>query len=203
MEKIDFKKKLKHLYQPSTKESEQIDVPMMNYLMVDGVGDPNTSKAFTEAVEVLFSLSYTLKFMVKKGALAIDYGVMPLEGLWWADDMSTFGSGDKSKWKWTLMIMQPEFISNGMVDAAIAEVKKKKNPAAVDKVRFEALSEGSAVQIMHIGPFSQEGPDIERLHQFIESRGHKLVGKHHEIYLSDIRKTAPSKWKTVIRQPMQ
>jgi len=203
MEKIDFKKKLKHLYQPSTKESEQIDVPMMNYLMVDGVGDPNTSKAFTEAVEVLFSLSYTLKFMVKKGALAIDYGVMPLEGLWWADDMSTFGSGDKSKWKWTLMIMQPEFISNGMVDAAIAEVKKKKNPAAVDKVRFEALSEGSAVQIMHIGPFSEEGPDIERLHQFIESRGHKLVGKHHEIYLSDIRKTAPSKWKTVIRQPMQ
>jgi hypothetical protein len=202
MEKVDFKKKIKHLYQPSTKEVEQIDVPMMNYLMVDGVGDPNTSKAFTEAVEVLFALSYTLKFMVKKGALAIDYGVMPLEGLWWADDMTAFSSGDKSDWKWTLMIMQPEFISKKMVDAAIAEVRKKKNPAALDKARFEALSEGNAAQIMHIGPFSEEGPDIERLHRFIESRGHKLAGKHHEIYLSDIRKTAPSKWKTVIRQPM-
>jgi hypothetical protein len=117
--------------------------------------------------------------------------------------MSSFSAGDKSKWKWTLMIMQPEFISRGMVDAAIAEVRAKKNPVALSRVRFEKLAEGSAAQIMHIGPFSEESPNILRVHQFIESSGHKRVGKHHEIYMSDIRKTAPSKWKTIIRQPMQ
>jgi hypothetical protein len=203
MKKIDIKKNLKHLYQPSAKEVEQIDVPTMNYLMADGAGDPNISPEFAAIVEALFALSYTLKFMVKNGTLAIDYGVMPLEGLWWADDMSSFSAGDKSKWKWTLMIMQPEFISRGMVDAAIAEVRAKKNPAALSRVRFEKLAEGSAAQIMHIGPFSEESPNILRVHQFIESSGHKRVGKHHEIYMSDIRKTAPSKWKTIIRQPMQ
>lgn len=203
MKKIDFKKELRHLYQPSAKEVEQINVPAMNYLMADGEGDPNTAQAFADVVEVLFSLAYTLKFMVKKGALAIDYGVMPLEGLWWADDMSAFSAADKSRWKWTLMIMQPDFISKKMVDAAIAEVKAKKNPAALSRVRFETLAEGNAAQIMHIGPFSEESPNIERIHRFIESSGYKRVGKHHEIYMSDIRKTAPQKWKTVIRQPMQ
>lgn len=203
MKKIDIKKNLKHLYQPSAKEVEQINVPTMNYLMADGEGDPNISPEFAAIVEALFALSYTLKFMIKNGTLAIDYGVMPLEGLWWADDMSSFSAGDKSKWKWTLMIMQPEFISRGMVDAAIAEVREKKNPAALSKVRFEKLAEGSAAQIMHIGPFSEESPNILRVHQFIESSGHKRVGKHHEIYMSDIRKAAPSKWKTIIRQPMQ
>jgi hypothetical protein len=203
MKKIDIKKNLKHMYQPSAKEVEQIDVPTMNYLMADGAGDPNISPEFAAIVEALFALSYTLKFMVKNGTLAIDYGVMPLEGLWWADDMSSFSAGDKSKWKWTLMIMQPEFISRGMVDAAIAEVRAKKNPVALSRVRFEKLAEGSAAQIMHIGPFSEESPNILRVHQFIESSGHKRVGKHHEIYMSDIRKTAPSKWKTIIRQPMQ
>lgn len=202
MEKLDLKQKMKHLYQPSSKEVAQVNVPSINYLMADGEGDPNTTPAFAEVVEVLFSLSYTLKFMVKKGALAIDYSVMPLEGLWWADDMSAFSSGDKSKWKWTLMIMQPEFITKEMVSAAIADLKKKKSPVALDKVRFEGLAEGSAAQIMHIGPFSEEGPNIERLHQYIASSGHKLAGKHHEIYMSDIRRTAPQKWKTVIRQPM-
>lgn len=202
MEKVDFKKKLKQLYQPSSKEIAEVNVPPMKYLMVDGEGAPETTQAFADAVAVLYSLAYTLKFMVKKGALAIDYSVMPLEGLWWADDMSAFSSGDKSQWKWTLMIMQPEFISKEMVNAAIAEVKIKKNPAALDKVRFEALAEGNAAQIMHIGPFSEEGPNIERLHQYIESHGHTLAGKHHEIYMSDIRKTAPQRWKTVIRQPM-
>jgi hypothetical protein len=203
MKKIDFKKESKHLYQPSANEVEQVNVPTMNYLMADGEGDPNISPAFAAIVEVLFSLAYTLKFMVKKGVLAIDYGVMPLEGLWWAGDMYAFSAADKSRWKWTLMIMQPEFITKKMVDAAIAEVKEKKNPAALSTVRFEALAEGSAAQIMHIGPFSEESPNILRVHQFIESSGHKRVGKHHEIYMSDIRKTAPSKWKTIIRQPMQ
>lgn len=203
MEKLDLKKELKHLYQPSAKEVAQADVPTMNYLMVDGEGDPNTTSIFAEAVVALFAVSYTLKFMVKKGSLAIDYGVMPLEGLWWTDDMSKFSIEDKSNWQWTMMIAQPPFVSNEMVDAAIAEVKRKKNPTTISKLRFEAFTEGRCAQTLHIGPFSEEGPNIAKVHHFIEASGCKLRGKHHEIYLSDIRRSAPAKWKTIIRQPMQ
>jgi len=202
MEKLDLKKELKHLYQPSTKEVARVEVPAMNYLMIDGEGDPNTSQAFKDAVEALFSLSYTLKFMVKKGATGLDYGVMPLEGLWWADDMSAFTEGDKSNWKWTAMIMQPDVITGELVAAAIADVRKKRNPAALPKVRFETWSEGVCAQIMHIGPFTEEGPTIEKVHSFIDACGCKRTGKHHEIYLSDIRKADPAKWKTVVRQSM-
>jgi len=202
VEKIDLKKELRHLYQPSAKEVVQVDVPVMNYLMVDGEGDPNTSQVFSDAVEALFTVSYAVKFMVKRGPLAIDYGVMPLEGLWWADDMSRFTTTDKSKWKWTMMIMQPSFVTREIIDGAIADVKKKKKLAAISKVRVEALAEGKCAQILHIGPFSDEGPTVEKVHRFIDSRS-KRTGKHHEIYLSDIRKADPAKWKTVIRQPMQ
>jgi hypothetical protein len=202
MQKIDLKKELKHLYQPPQKEPVRVDVPVMNYLMIDGEGDPNTSLAYKESIEALFAISYTLKFMIKKGQLAVDYGVMPLEGLWWADDMSAFTEGDKARWKWTSMIMQPDFVTREMVLLAIADVKMKKNLPALSRVRFESFLEGDCTQIMHIGPFSEEGPTIERVHQFIERCGCKRTGKHHEIYLSDIRKADPNNWKTVIRQPM-
>lgn len=202
MKKIDFKKELKHLYQPSTTKVVQVEVPTTNYLMVDGEGDPNTSQAFAEAIETLFAVSYAIKFMVKKSEAAIDYGVLPLEGLWWADDMSKFSSADKSSWKWTMMIAQPDFVSPETIENAIADVKKKKNPAAISKIRLESLSEGTCAQILHIGPFDEEGPTIEKVHQYIDTKGQR-VGKHHEIYLSDTRKTAPEKWKTIIRQPMR
>jgi hypothetical protein len=202
MGKVDVKRELKLPYQPPSKVVVRIDVPAMNFLMVDGEGDPNTSQQFKDAVETLYPLSYTLKFLVKKGPKAIDYGVMPLEGLWWSDDMSTFTAGDKSKWKWTLMIMQPKYITRDLVEVAILEVGNKKNPAALPKARFEAFSEGLAAQTMHIGPFSDEGPAVQRVHDFIDSCGYKRSGKHHEIYLSDIRKAEPKKWKTIIRQPM-
>ena len=203
MNKIDFKKELKHLYQPSAKDVVQVEVPEMNYLMIDGEGDPNTSSVYQAAVEALFALSYSIKFTAKKGTLAIDYGVMPLEGLWWADDMASFSVDDKSNWKWTMMIMQPDFITPEMVDTALDEVGRKKKLVAPGEVRFASLLEGTCAQIMHIGPFSAEGPTVERLHKFIVEAGRKPSGKHHEIYLSDIRKAAPEKWKTVIRQPMQ
>ena len=170
--------------------------------MVDREGDPNISKEFQEAIEALFSLSYTLKFLIKKSELAIDYGVMPLEGLWWADDMSKFSIDNKKDWKWTLMIMQPEFVEEKLIAKAKDQLKKKKDLSAQSKVRFETFSEGEAAQIMHIGPFSEEGPTIEKLHNFIRDNGYTLHGKHHEIYLSDIRRAAPEKWKTIIRQPI-
>ena len=202
MTKIDFKQELKKLYQASAKEAVRVDVPAMDFLMVDGQGDPNTAQAYADAIEALFAVAYALKFMVKKGALGLDYVVMPLECMWWADDMESFAKGDKSQWKWTAMVMQPPFITSSMVYGAIAEVQKKKAPVALSRVHLNNFAEGKCAQILHVGPFSQEGPTIHKLHQFIRTRS-ELRGKHHEIYLSDIRKAAPEKWKTIIRQPMQ
>ncbi|WP_297792831.1 GyrI-like domain-containing protein [uncultured Eudoraea sp.] len=201
MDKIDYKKELKHLYKPSRLKIELRDVPEMNFLMIDGIGDPNTSVAYKEAIEALYALSYTLKFMIKKGDQQIDYGVMPLEGLWWVDDMSKFDINKKEYWKWTAMIMQPEVVTNKLVTMATEAVRKKKNPIALSKIRFDSFSEGNVAQTLHIGPFSEEGPTIKRVHDFIIDNGYKLSGKHHEIYLSDIRRAAPEKWKTIIRQP--
>ncbi|MBL8237584.1 MAG: GyrI-like domain-containing protein [Bryobacterales bacterium] len=202
MTKIDLKKERKDLYQPSPKAVAEVDVPPTAYLMIDGEGDPNSSQAYAAAVEALFSVSYAVKFAVKKGPLAIDYAVMPMEGLWWADDMSNFAR-DKTKWKWTIMIAQPAFVPQDTIRAAIEAVSAKKGLPALSKLRVETVKEGRCAQILHIGPFSEEGPAIEKVHAFIEANGKRLTGKHHEIYLSDIRKAAPSKWKTIIRQPMR
>lgn len=202
MEKLDLKKKLKHLYGPTAKEVVEVDVPAMNFLMIDGEGDPNTSKEYSDAIEALYPVSYALKFMVKKNGMEIDYGVMPLEGLWWADDMENFSADDKSTWKWTMMMMQPEFITPDMVKEAIETVRKKKAPPALPLLRFAPFDEGKCAQVLHIGPFSEEGPTIEKVHRFIEAKSVRR-GKHHEIYLSDIRRADPAKWKTIIRQPMK
>ncbi len=202
MSKVDYKKELKHLYRPSVKKVETLVVPEMNFLMLDGEGDPNTSQTFQDAINVLYPLSYALKFMVKKGDIGIDYGVLPLEGLWWADDMSSFSVENKSHWKWTLMIMQPELITVEMVQQAIEQVRMKKNPVSLPLVRFETFEEGKVAQTMHIGPFSEEGPTVEKVHAYIEENHSQRIGKHHEVYLSDIRRAAPEKWKTIIRQPI-
>ena len=202
METKDYKKELKIFYAPSAKEISCVDVPSMNFLKLDGQGNPNTAPAFQEATEALFSVAYTLKFMVKKGPLALDYGVMPLEGLWWSEDMADFTTGNKDAWSWTLMIMQPDPITARMVEEAQNQSMKKKGNPAISRLRFEPYHEGKAAQIMHIGPFSTEGPTIAKLHAFIADQGSQLQGLHHEIYLSDIRRANPEKWKTVIRQPM-
>jgi len=201
MEKIDFKKKFKQYYQPLAKEVTLVHVPVFNYLMIDGAGDPNTSQAYKDAVEALFSVSYAIKFMIKKSEQAIDYSVMPLEGLWWSDNMNSFAANQKAQWKWTMMIMQPDLVSQKTVETAMSAVADKKKLPALSLLRFESFAEGKCAQILHIGPFSEEGPTIARVHQFIEHHSQK-TGKHHEIYLSDIRKADPKKWKTIIRQPM-
>jgi len=201
MTKIDLKKHLKHLYKPSAKEVTAVDVPNMNFLMIDGRGNPNASKQYAEAIEALYGLAYALKFKIKKGEMGIDYGVMPLEGLWWADDMSQFNVNNKEVWNWTMMIMQPEYVTAKLVAEAMSEVGKKKKLTALGKTRFESYGEGSAAQIMHVGPYADEGPTIAKLHEFITRLGRQACGKHHEIYLGDPRKTAPAKLQTVIRQP--
>jgi hypothetical protein len=205
MQKIDFKKELKIFYNAS-KEPEFVEVPSMKFLIIDGEGDPNTSIHYQNAVEALFSVSYTIKFTIKKSEMAIDYGVMPLEGLWWMDDMTKFSPAIKNLWKWTAMIMQPEIVTKEMVEKAIKEVEKKKGLSALSKLRFEKFKEGKSAQIMHIGPYAAEEPTIKKLHGFIKSNGFKFSGekqKHHEIYLGDPRKSAPEKLKTIIRQPVE
>lgn len=202
MAKIDYRKELSKLYNPTAKEVTFIDVPTMNFLMVDGAGDPNNSPQFQAAMEALFSISYTVKFMIKKSS-GIDYAVMPAEGLWWVEDMNDFDIERKDQWLWTLMIMQPEMVTDALITQATDEVRRKKGThTLLDQVRFEAYSEGKSVQIMHLGPFSAEGPTVARLHDFLTEHGFELGGKHHEIYLSDFRKAAPERLKTVIRQPI-
>lgn len=203
MSKVDLKKEFKHLYNSSSQEPDIVDVPVMNFLMADGAGNPNTVKDFTVAIEALYSLSYTLKFRVKKGEAAADYTVMPLEGLWWTDNMAEFSMKNKDIWKWTLLIRQPEQITGDLVAEAVEQVAKKKNLPALARVRLESFHEGLAAQIIHIGPYSAEGPTVEKLHRFIIANGYALTEKHHEIYLNDPRKVAPEKVKTILRQPVR
>ena len=203
---MDLRKQFKHLYQPSAKQFSIVDVPPLPFLMIDGAGNPNTSQDYRDALETLYGLSYTLKFGVKLGKYGkqkVDYPVMALEGLWWADDLRAFSSARKDEWKWTAMIMQPDIITPELVELARADLIEKKNPAAAPKIRLEAYHEGLSAQIMYFGPYADEGPTIQRLHDFIHESGHQLRGKHHEIYVGDPRRTAPEKLKTVIRQPMQ
>lgn len=198
----DFKKVYKSLYAAPAREVVEVDVPPLRYLMADGQGDPNTTPAYAEAVESLFSVSYAAKFMLKRGPQALDYAVMPLEGLWWADDPEVFISGDRTQWRWTMMIMQPSCVDDVLLRAAIEQVRAKKGLPALAGLRIETFTEGRCAQTLHVGPFTTEGPTIQRVHDFIASHG-KLAGKHHEIYLSDIRRAAPEKWRTIIRQPMR
>ncbi len=202
MIKIDLKKELKHLYRPSARKFSVVDVPPMQFLMIDGQGDPNTAQAYADAIEALYAVSYTLKFASKR-QLQRDFTVMPLEGLWWTEDMADFSMENKDAWLWTAMIMQPDWIDAAMVEEAKAIAASKKNLPALDKMRFETYAEGLAAQILYIGPYADEGPTIARLHAFIAKHDYRPAGKHHEIYLSDPRRTAPEKLKTVIRQPIQ
>lgn len=205
MPKIDLKKEDKELYYPKVGEVSLVEVPAMHYLMIDGKGDPNTSPEYQDAMETLFPVAYKTKFLSKK-ELNQDYVVMPLEGLWWTENMEEFNTEDKSNWQWTSMIRQPDFITTELLKRVLEEVKEKKNPAALDKIRLKTLKEGLSVQTLHIGPYKEEGPAVELLHNYIHENGYQMDGtkeKHHEIYLSDMRRTKPEKLKTVIRQPIR
>jgi hypothetical protein len=202
--KVDFRKQLRSLYNPSAKDVVVVNVPDMQFLLVDGTGNPNTSQEYQEAVEALYGVAYALKFLIKK-ELILDYAVMPLEGLWWAPDMREFSVERKESWLWTMMIMQPQEVTATLFERALAQVQHKKTSPALAKMRLEPFHEGLAAQIMHLGPFAAEGPTIARLHAFIREQGYAFDGtqqKHHEIYLSDPRRVAPEKMRTVIRQSM-
>src|SRR6266496_2259131 len=199
--KVDYKRELSKLY-TAHREPVLVDVPELAFVMIDGHGDPNTSAEYAAAIQALYSVAYTAKFMVK--ALGeTDYGVMPLEGLWWTPDMATFSADDKSDWLWTMMIMQPDVVTADLVEAARTKAAVRKPLDAIARVRLDRYAEGPAAQVMYVGPYSDEGPTIQRLHQLIAAQGYERSGKHHEIYLNDPRRTAPEKWRTIIRQPVR
>jgi hypothetical protein len=206
-DKTDFKKTLDS-YRAVRDRIRIVDVPDISYLMIDGHGDPNSSPDYAEALQALYPVAYKLKFASKRD-LGRDYVVMPLEGLWWAEDMDSFTvARDKSRWSWTLLIMTPDWIDRQMFDAAVDQVGSgagsKERPARLGDIRLEPLSEGTCVQTLHVGSFDDEAAVLARMHdEFIPDNGLRMTGKHHEIYLSDPRKVAPAKLRTILRQPVR
>ena len=201
-DKTDFKKALGS-YQAKRGEFRVVDVPDMQYLMIDGRGDPNTSPAYAEALGALYPVAYKLKFASKKD-FGRDYVVPPLEGLWWAEDMDFFtASRDKSRWDWTMMLMVPGWADQGMFEAAVGQAGAKSPPARLGDVRVRSLSEGRCVQTLHVGSFDDEAAVLARMHhEFIPDHGPCMAGKHHEIYFSAFRRVAPEKLRTILRQPV-
>jgi hypothetical protein len=202
MEKVDFRKALKPLYNPPAEEFASVDVPEMQFVKVDGEGDPNTAPAYRSGVEWLYAASYAMKFAAK-GALGKDYVVPPLEGLWWADNPKSFITREKDRWRWTMMIMVPDFVTRDMFENAVARAGGKLGQPP-QCLRLEPYGEGLSLQTLHVGSYDQEGPVLARLHgEVMPNQGMAFNGPHHEIYLSDPRKTESAKLKTILRQPVK
>ena len=199
--RVDLKREFRVLY-TAGRDPRLVDVPDLAFLMIDGHGDPNIAAEYAEAVEALYAVAYAAKFIVKRTPDGVDFGVMPLEGLWWTPDMSTFTTDDKSAWDWTMMIMQPDQVTALVVERAQATAARKTATGAASRLRLEHFTEGLAAQVMHVGPYATEGPTIQRLHAYIVEQGYERAGKHHEIYLSDPRRTAAERLKTIVRQPV-
>ena len=201
--KTDFKKTLE-AYKATPGEFKIVDVPPLQYLMVDGHGDPNTAREYADAIAALYPIAYKLKFASKQG-LGRDYVVMPLEAQWWASDMAAFTTErDKSQWDWAAMIMVPDWITREMFAGAIAKVAAKDKPASLDKVRLETLHEGLCVQTLHLGSYDDEAGVLAELHhEYLPNAGLRMTGRHHEVYFSDVRKVEPSKLRTILRQPVE
>jgi hypothetical protein len=198
---VDLRRELRDCY-TAGRDPALVRVPELTFLMADGQGDPNTSASYGEAVQALYATAYAVRFALKRGPEAIDAPVMPLEGRWWAPDMAAFTSGDRCAWHWTMMIALPDVAGADVVAAARATAVRKVGPDAAGRVRLDRFAEGPAAQVLHVGPYSSEGPTIRALHEFIAAQGWALTGEHHEIYLSDPRRAAPERLRTILRQPV-
>ncbi|MEH0638359.1 GyrI-like domain-containing protein [Streptomyces bottropensis] len=201
--KYDVKRELKRCYAPRNSDWELVDIPPLRFLAVDGHGDPNTAAAYRHAVEALYAVAYTVKFTSKR-ELGRDFVVGPLEGLWWADDMADFLARRKDNWRWRLLINVPDWITDSVIeDARHTALVKKGNPV-IGEVRPETLHEGTSAQVLHVGSYDDETPVLTRLHHdYLPANGLRETGLHHEIYLSDPRRTDPAKLRTVLRQPVE
>lgn len=200
---IDLWKEHQAVYSPRSGTPELVRAPALKYLMVDGTGDPNTAGGFQAGIGALYGIAYTLKFTLRKEK-GVDFRVMPLSGLYHSDNPSAFLKGPKRNWRWTIMIPVPSVVTAAAVKKAKAEVRSKRGDSpSLEAVRLETLREGRCVQLLHVGPYEAEPPNIEKIHRFIEEKGLSFSGSHHEIYLSDPRRSKPEKMKTIIRQPVK
>ena len=201
--KADLKREITTYVAPRGR-FEIVTVAPAQFLMIDGHGDPNTAPEYADALATLYPVAYGLKFL-SKNEIGRDYTVMPLEALWWADDLETFTSGrDKSQWDWTVMNLIPDWLTAAHLDVVRDRVARKSSAPVLDRLRLEPFAEGLCVQTLHLGPYDAEGPVLERLHHdVVPDNGLRLRGKHHEIYLSDARRTAPEKLRTILRQPVE
>ena len=197
--KVDLKRERRELYAPR-RTPHLVDVPPALFLVVDGRGDPS-GDAWPEAVSALYSVAYAARFALKRSGV-LDYGVMPLEALWWADDWSAFPSDDRSAWQWTAMVLQPPEVTSAVLEQARAVTAAKRPSPVLDRLRLEVFAEGRAAQVLHVGPYREEGPTIAALHAFVAEQGLSLSGRHHEVYLGDPRRAAPERLRTVLRQPV-
>jgi hypothetical protein len=208
VEKLDLKKQYKHLYSPSAKRVELVDVPSFRFLMVDGAIEPGsapgTSPGFQESVQALYSAAYTLKFMSKKNDVRpLDYTVMPLEGLWWVEG-GDFDFRRKDNWHYTLMIHQPDAVYQGMLEEALKQLEKKKGSLPIySRLRLHDFQEGQCVQTLHLGPYATEPATVENMHHFADENGWSMTGLHHEIYLGNPLQAQPEKLKTILRHPVK
>jgi hypothetical protein len=207
MDKLDLRKRYKHLYQPTAKEVVLVDVPEFNFVMLDGMihaGEKvDASAAFAQAMEAMYGISYTLKFASKlRKENPIDYTVMALEALWWVKD-DNFEFGKIEDWYFSAMMMQPDHITQAMFEDARNQLEKKRPNPALAKLRWITFKEGLSIQVMHVGPYSAEPATIDRMKTFMKENDLVRNGKHHEIYLGDPRRADPAKLKTVLRQPVQ
>ena len=204
MKKIDYKKELKLLYIGSVGRIDMLDVPAINYLSIDGYGNPNTSQSYKDAIEALFSVSYNLKFKVKRSDLLIDYGVIPLESMWWLDNEEEVSERNKDEWRWRAMIMQLDVITQEMMkNTKDCVQRKKEDMKALQKIKFGELKEGKCVQILYIGSYAEESETIRGLDDYMMINNLQANGYHHEIYLNDGRKVSSEKLKTIISQPVK
>jgi DNA-binding PadR family transcriptional regulator len=203
MPTYDLKRDVKELYAPRNTDWALVDVPEQQFIAIDGSGNPNTSAEYARAVEALYAVAYTIKFASKRGA-GRDFVVAPLEGLWWADEPDAFTAGAKDSWQWTMLINQPDWVTEDMIEEAkLAALAKKKLPA-IDHIRHLALHEGRCAQALHIGPYDAEAPLLASLYgDYLGANHLQRSGLHHEIYLGDPRKTDPAKLKTILRQPVR
>lgn len=180
-----------------------ITVPPLPFLMIDGHGDPNTAPGYAAALTTIYPVAYALKFLGK--STGRDHVVMPLEALWWADDLAAFtGERDKSRWDWTVMITVPEWVTPEHVGAACEKVRTKDGVTRLADLRLATHDEGLVVQTLHVGSYDEEAPVLDEMHhEVIPALALRMTGKHHEIYLSDARRTAPEKLRTILRQPVE
>ncbi|WP_433466261.1 GyrI-like domain-containing protein [Spirillospora sp. CA-128828] len=203
MTRYDVKRERKQCYAPRNTDWALVDVPAQQFIAIDGHGDPNTSADYSRAVEALYAVAYTIKF-TSKNALGRDFVVAPLEGLWWSDDPEVFVTRAKDAWHWRMLISQPDWITEDLIDEAKQGALAKKGLPAIAEIRRESLHEGTSAQLLHVGPYDDEGPVLAKLHhEYLAANNLRMSGHHHEIYLGDHRRTEPAKLKTVLRQPVQ